>query len=131
MILGVLLFVLGSPAARTQTQAVDPTVQTLRLPSDVAQALWACFIPPPTETSYPGMQITVRVSFNRKGEVLGQPHVTYETPSAPEGAQAAYREAMLDAVTRCTPLTFAAELGRAFAGQPFYLRYIDSRTSRE
>jgi hypothetical protein len=73
------------------------------------------------------MRITLRLSFNRKGEVLGQPHITYVTPSAPEQVQTAYRRAILDTVSRCTPLTFAPELGEAFAGQPYYVRFVDNR----
>ncbi len=73
------------------------------------------------------MRITLRLSFNRKGEVLGQPQVTYATPNAPEQVQRAYRRAILDSVNRCTPLTFAPELGEAFAGQPYYVRFIDNR----
>jgi hypothetical protein len=53
--------------------------------------------------------------------------VTYATPSAPEQVQTAYRRAILDSVSRCTPLTFAPELGEAFAGQPYYVRFIDNR----
>jgi hypothetical protein len=115
-------------STQAQSQASDGSPKpTLRTPGDVTQALRACFIPPAAENTYHGMRITLRLSFNRKGEVLGPPHITYATPSAPEQVQTAYRRAILDSVSRCTPLTFAPELGEAFAGQPYYVRFVDNR----
>jgi hypothetical protein len=115
-------------STQAQSQASDSSPKpTLRTPGDITQALRACYIPPPAENTYHGMRITLRLTFNRKGEVLGKPHITYATLSAPEQVQAAYRRAILDSVSRCTPLTFAPELGETFAGQPYYVRFIDSR----
>jgi hypothetical protein len=124
----LLLLSLSVVSTQAQSQASDnSTKPTLRTPGDIAQALRVCFIPPPAENTYHGMRITLRLSFNRKGEILGQPHITYATPSAPEKVQTAYGRAMLDSVSRCTPLTFAPELGEAFAGQPYYVRFVDNR----
>ena len=124
----LLLLFAFSVSTQAQSQASDSSPKpTLRTPGDITQALRACYTPPPAENTYYGMRITLRLSFNRKGEVLGQPHITYATPSAPEQVQTAYRRAILDSVSRCTPLTFAPELGETFAGQPYYVRFIDSR----
>jgi len=81
----LLLLFAFSVSTQAQSQASDSSPKpTLRTPGDVNQALRACFIPPPAENTYHGMRITLRLSFNRKGEILGQPHITYATPSAPE-----------------------------------------------
>jgi hypothetical protein len=128
MLAVLLLLSVSSVSTQAQSQASDSSPKlTLRTPGDITQALRACFIAPPAENTFHGMRITLRLSFNRKGEVLGQPHITYATPSAPEQVQTAYRRAILDAVSRCTPLTFAPALGEAFAGQPYYVRFFDNR----
>jgi hypothetical protein len=55
--------------------------------------LWACIKPP---APYPGMRLTVRMTFNNLGEFIGQPRITFMTPDAPEEVQTAYKIAMLN-----------------------------------
>jgi hypothetical protein len=65
------------------------------------------------------MQMTVRFSFNVTGEI---------DPGAPEQVRAAYERALLDSLNYCTPLPFSPDLGAAIAGQPYVLRFIESRS---
>ena len=48
----------------------------------IGVALQACWIPPPINQARPGMQITVMMSFNRNGELFGQPKITFESIGA-------------------------------------------------
>jgi hypothetical protein len=95
--------------------------------NDVGEALQACWLPPPMEESLPGMQITVLFSFNRAGEILGEPRFTYLTPGVSTAVRAAYQRAVAATLKRCTPLNFTPALGGALAGRPFTMRFIDNR----
>jgi hypothetical protein len=55
-------------------------------------------------------QISVRFSFNRDGQVVGQPLVTYENPQPPEEGRAAVRDALVQTLARCVPLPLSATL---------------------
>ncbi len=77
------------------------------------------------------MQITAMVSFTRKGEILGKPRITYETPEASDDERLAYRIAMAEALRRCNPLPFTDALGNALAGRPMTIRFIDNRKLKQ
>ena len=94
---------------------------------DVFAAFRACWIPPPFEQARPGMEVTVRFSFNRNGEVFGEPRFTFVTPDVSDDVRAVYKRAVADTLSRCTPLSFTPALGNALAGRPFALRFIDDR----
>jgi hypothetical protein len=98
---------------------------------DVFHALEACWIPPVLDHARPGMQITVLLSFKRNGELNGHPRITYETPGATDEQRLAYRLAMAEAITRCTPLPFTDSLGNALAGRPMTMRFIDNRNLKQ
>jgi hypothetical protein len=98
---------------------------------EVFRALEACWIPPDLDHAKPGMQITVLLSFKRSGDLNGEPRITYETPSASEPQRLAYRLALAQAITRCTPLPFTEALGKALAGRPMTMRFIDRRNLKE
>ena len=70
--------VLSASAAAQNAQA---SINTL---TDLEAALLACWVPPPTEQSRPGMQITVLMSFKRNGELFGQPRITFQSREASE-----------------------------------------------
>jgi hypothetical protein len=112
-------------AVATPVQAQKPALNTI---NDVGDALSACWIPPPMEESRPGMEITVLFSFNRAGEILGEPRFTYLTPGVSTGVRAAYQRAVAATLRRCTPLQFTPGLAGALAGRPFTMRFIDSRS---
>jgi hypothetical protein len=97
----------------------------------VFQALEACWLPPKLDQGRPGMKITVLLSFTRKGEILGRPKITYESPGASEDERLAYRIAMAEALRRCNPLPFTDGLGNALAGRPMTIRFIDNRKLKQ
>ena len=45
---------------------------------ELGAALRACWVPPPLDQSRTGMQITVRLSYRRNGQLFGQPRITFE-----------------------------------------------------
>ena len=108
-------------------QKVQVPLNTLK---DLSAALYACWIPPPIEQSRLGMQITVRMSFKRNGELLGQPKITFESIDASDDQRLAYRAAVAQMLKRCTPLPFTDALGNAVAGRPFTIRFTDDRGFR-
>jgi hypothetical protein len=67
------------------------------------------------------------VAFNRSGEILGQPRITYESETASDDDRLAYRKAVMETLQRCTPLAFTEGLGGAIAGRPIALRFDDRR----
>jgi hypothetical protein len=93
--------------------------------SDISLAFRACWVPPPKDQARPGMQLTLVVSFNRVGGIIGEPRFSYFTPDATTGQRDIYRRAALEALDRCTPLRFTPALGGALAGRPFAIRFID------
>src|ERR1700761_2526402 len=61
---------------------------------DLFAALRSCWTPPPTDVARQGMQMSVRFSFKRSGEMIAQPRLTFAT----EGASADTRTAYLKAI---------------------------------
>ena len=94
---------------------------------DVIERLHRCWKPPPRAQARP-VDITVIVSFNREGAILGRPRVTYETEGASDNDRLAYRIAAMEALQRCTPLPFSQGLGGAVAGRPFAIRFWTRKT---
>jgi len=95
---------------------------------DVVERLHQCWKAPPRSQARP-MDITVRVSFNRDGAILGRPRIAYETEGASDNDRLAYRIAAMEALQRCTPLPFSEGLGGAVAGRPFAIRFWTRKTS--
>ena len=106
-----LLWLAFGAHASAQPQQLD----TLK---DVFDKLHSCWEPPPASRASP-MDITVVVSFNREGAILGQPRITYESKNASDNDRLAYRIAVMETLQRCTPLPFTEGLGGAVAGRPF------------
>ena len=100
------------PAARA-----GPPVNTLK---EAFDRLIACFKPPSAAQAMP-MDITVMVSFNRKGEILGKPRITYESAAATDRDRLAYRVAVMEALQRCSPMPFTEAMAGAVAGRPLTL----------
>jgi len=114
-------FALVTAAAAQKTQAPLNTLKA------IGAALQQCWVPPPLNRARPGMQITVRMSFKRNGELLGPPNITFQSVGASEDERLAYRMAVTEMLTRCMPLPFTDSLGNAVAGRPFTMRFIDRR----
>jgi len=121
---------LVSVALVTGAVAQKPTVPLNTLKA-IEVALQACWVPPPINQARPGMQITVMMSFNRSGELFGQPKITFESIGASNDERLAYRIAVAQMLKRCTPLQFTDALGNAVAGRPFRMRLIDARKLKQ
>ena len=102
-------------ASGAQASAQGGQLDTIK---DVFAKLHSCWRPPPASRANP-MDITVIVSFNREGAILGRPRITYESESASDNDRLAYRTAVMETLQRCTPLPFTEALGSAVAGRPF------------
>ncbi len=110
-----LLWLAFAAPASAQSEQLD----TLK---DVFAKLYSCWKPPPASRANP-IDITVIVSFNRSGAILGQPKITYESENATDNDRLAYRIAVMETLQRCTPLTFTEGLGGAVAGRPFAVTF--------
>jgi hypothetical protein len=97
---------------------------------DLFGALRACWTPPVLDEGRAGMEVSVRLSFDRSGNIIGTPRFTYTTPGAPQEQRDLYRRAVVDSLTRCTPLPLTKGLGGAIAGRPIAIRYVDDRAFR-
>jgi hypothetical protein len=94
-------------------------------------ALRACWEPPPLNEAYSGMQMSVRFSFKRTGELVAPPRVTYTTSEADPETKRIYGRAIDAAIERCTPMPFSKEMGAAIAGRPIAIRFVDNRTENK
>ena len=94
---------------------------------DLFAALRSCWSPPPAETARAGMQMSVRFSFKRSGEMIGTPRMTFSTSGAPADTRATYLKAINASLDACLPLKFTGGLGGALAGRPIAIRYVDNR----
>ena len=98
---------------------------------DLFAALRACWSPPPAGAAREGMQMTVRFSFKRSGEIIGSPRLTYATADASADVRAAYLKAVNASLDACAPLKFTGGLGGALAGRPIAIRYVDNRALKK
>ncbi len=94
---------------------------------DLFAALRSCWSPPPADHARPGMQMSVRFSFNKAGRLIGPPRVTYATSGAPAETRTIYLTAISASLDACLPLKFTDGLGGALAGRPIAIRYLDNR----
>ncbi len=94
---------------------------------DLFAALRSCWTPPPAGQAREGMQMSVRFSFKKSGELIGPPRLTFATAGAPADARAAYLKAINDSLDACLPLKFTSGLAGALAGRPIMIRYVDNR----
>lgn len=93
---------------------------------DVFTRLHACWKPPPLQRANP-IDITVIVSFNRAGAILGRPKITYESEQATDNDRLLYRIAVMETLQRCAPLPFTEGLGGAIAGRPLAVQFQTRR----
>jgi hypothetical protein len=94
---------------------------------DLFAALRSCWTPPPTDVARQGMQMSVRFSFKRSGEMIAQPRMTFATQGASADTRTAYLKAINDSLDTCLPMKFSGNLGGALAGRPIAIRYVDNR----
>lgn len=95
--------------------------------SDLFAALRSCWMPPPEGDARADMQMSVKLSFKRDGEMIAPPRVTYATGGVPSHEREVYQQAVNAALDRCAPLALTKGLGGAIAGRPIMIRYVDNR----
>jgi hypothetical protein len=91
-------------------------------------ALRACWEPPSRDQAHHAMQISVRFSFKRTGEIIAVPRVTYVSKDADADAKEVYQRAVTAALERCSPMPLSKGMGGAIAGRPIAIRFVDDRT---
>jgi hypothetical protein len=94
---------------------------------DLFAALRSCWTPPMAESAKEGMQMTVRFSFRRSGDMIGPPRVTFATAGVPADVRETYFKAISASLDACVPMKFTGGLGGAVAGRPIAIRYVDNR----
>jgi hypothetical protein len=94
---------------------------------DLFAALRSCWSPPSPDTAREGMQMSVRFSFKKSGEMIGPPRLTYATAGVPADTRDTYLKAINASLNACIPLKFTDGLGEAVAGRPIAIRYVDNR----
>ncbi|WP_024518865.1 hypothetical protein [Bradyrhizobium sp. Tv2a-2] len=108
------LVLLPAPA-RSEVGQVNTIKETI-------ERIYSCWRAPPLSRANP-MDITVIVSFNRAGQILGKPRITFETAEATDNDRVEYRVAVMEALQRCTPMPFTESMAGAAAGHPFWIRF--------
>ncbi|MBR0828157.1 hypothetical protein JQ596_21710 [Bradyrhizobium manausense] len=121
LIVAAAVLLLGASGASAQGEQVN----TIR---DIFVRLGRCWKPPPPSKARP-IDITVVVSFNRAGEILGHPRITYESKDASDNDRLQYRVAVMEALQRCTPMPFTETMAGAAAGRPFAVQFHGRKTS--
>jgi hypothetical protein len=132
--IGTTLLVLSATCAASASaqDAAAPKRVLLQTLKDIHLAMeicWRASLPPPPQAT-PGMRVTMRVSFTRSGDILGEPVFTFVAPDMPPEARAIYQRAAAAALNRCTPLPFSDGLGNAVAGQPRVFLFTDRRNEK-
>src|SRR6478735_9131592 len=107
------------------TTAQDAQVGTIK---EIFEHLRTCWKPPPASRARP-IDITVVVSFNRSGNILGHPRISYESAEASDNDRLQYRIAVMEALQRCTPLPFTDAMAGAAAGRPFAIQFRNRKAS--
>jgi hypothetical protein len=98
--------------------------------TDVKRAIQGCWRWPPLSAIRTGMELTVMLSFRSNGEIFGA-RITHQTRHVSPDERALYHGALLQMLSRCSPLPLSPGLGAAIAGQPFYFLFRDTRKQRK
>lgn len=94
---------------------------------DLFAELRSCWSPPSPDVAHQGMQMSVRFSFKKSGEMIGPPRITFATKDVPADTRDTYLKAINASLDACIPLKFSDGLGGALAGRPIAIRYVDNR----
>ena len=121
LLLVAAMLLLGTSRAAVEAAEVD-TIQ------DIFRHLRTCWRPPSPARARP-LDITVLVSFNRAGNILGHPRITYESAEASDKDRLQYRIAVMEALQRCTPVPFTDAMAGAAAGRPFAIQFRSRKAS--
>jgi hypothetical protein len=128
-IAAVATAMISSPLAAQPGRGVAPK-GPLNTLIDVRDAVLACWKWPPMSEVRQGMQLTIRLSFKRDGEIFGA-KLTYQSPNVSDEERRMYYGVLLQALKLCSPLPVSESLGAAIAGRPFMFRFNDNRKERK
>ena len=95
--------------------------------ADLFAELRSCWSPPPADAARANMQMSVRFSFKRSGEIIASPRLTYASAGVSADIRATYFKAITTSLDACMPLKLTSGLGGAIAGRPIAIRYVDNR----
>lgn len=118
MVAAAFIIILAGPA-----WAQQPGGGKINTLNEMFDWIGACWRNPDIARDDPGMQITVRFSLKRNGELIGEPRITYETEHASPETKQRFRKALAEALQRCMPLPITDGLGNAIAGRPIAFRF--------
>src|SRR5258705_1192592 len=93
---------------------------------DLFAALRSCWSPPPADSAREGMQMSVRFSFKRTGEIIAAPRLTFSTAGVPADTRTLYLKAINASLEACVPLKFTGVLARPLVGRPIANRHFDN-----
>src|ERR1700710_1989741 len=96
------------PADAAKYQKPDHDLDSI---GDLFAALRSCWSPPPADAARQDMQMSVRFSFKRSGEIIGTPRLTFATADAPAEIRTTYLKAINASLDACVPLKFTSGLG--------------------
>src|ERR1700756_1277586 len=68
---------------------------------DLFAQLRSCWSPPPVDQAREGMQMSVRFSFKRSGDLIGPPRMTFATSGASADTRSTYLRAINDSLDAC------------------------------
>jgi hypothetical protein len=128
-IAAVATAMMTSPLAAQPGRGVAPK-GPLNTLVDIRDAIIGCWNWPPISEVRQGMELTIRMSFKRNGEIFGA-KLTYQTRDVSDDERRLYYGVLLDALKLCSPLPVSETLGGAIAGRPFTFRFKDNRRERK
>jgi hypothetical protein len=124
---GALLAAAWPAAVSAEAAAPKGPLNTLL---DVRDALRGCWEWPPLSETKVGMDLTIRLSFKRNGEIFGA-RITYQSTGVSEEERSLYYGVLMRTLSLCSPLPVSDSLGQAIAGRPFHFRFHDTRHQRK
>ncbi len=121
---GDLRVTISTASAEAAPPKPDHDLNTLR---DLFFTLRACWTPPEIADARRGMEMTVRVSYKRSGDIFAPPQLTYALEGVSDKIRDSYRTAIAQSLQACAPMHFSRSFGGAIAGKPILIRYVDDR----
>ncbi len=113
-------------AVWSSSQCLAASDQPVDRLTDIAPRLSACLHAP-----HENDEITVRLSFNRSGALIGKPRIMFMKSSAGPDGEADLANALMAALHDCTPLPFTAGFGAAIAGTVMTIRFVRRPQTRD
>ena len=121
---GDLRLTINATVAEAAPPKPDHDLNTLR---DLFFMLRACWTPPAIADARRGMQMTVRISYKKSGDIFAPPQPTYVLEGSSQKVRDIYRDAIAQSLQACAPMHFSRAFGGAIAGKPILIRYVDDR----